>query len=202
MPPAPLDNLDQPAYWDDRYRRGDTPWDRGTHSPALEDALRRLPPPGRVLVPGCGVGHDVRFLAVCGWQAVGIDFSSAAIAEARRRGGPEGAVYEEGDFFALPQRLAGSFDLVWEHTCFCAIPPERREDYVRAAYGALRPGGKLLGVFFLRTGPDDPPPYSFTLEELDSYFGCRFLLEAEWLPSHCYPGREGEEILRLFARKD
>ncbi|QSR84108.1 methyltransferase domain-containing protein [Methylacidimicrobium sp. B4] len=196
---APLDN---PDYWNSRYRQGDAPWNRGSHSPALEEALLRLSRPGRALIPGCGCGHDVRLLATRGWEAVGIDFAPEALAQARRHGEPANLAYEEADFLTLPDWLRGAFDLVWEHTCFCAIPPERRHDYVRSAHGALRPGGKLLGVFFLRTGPLDPPPYCFTLEELDFFFGSHFLLEAEWLPGQCYPGREGEEILRLFSRKD
>ena len=199
MPAAPLDN---PDYWNTRYRQGDAPWNRETPSPALEESLLLLSTPGRALVPGCGYGHDARLLAERGWEAVGLDFAPHALAEARNRGIPEGVEYEEADFLALPERLSGAFDLVWEHTCFCAIPPERRHDYVRSAHQALKPGGKLLGIFFLRTGPLDPPPPCFTIEELDSYFRSLFLLEAEWLPGSCYPGREGEEILQLFIRKD
>ncbi|WP_018290492.1 methyltransferase domain-containing protein [Verrucomicrobium sp. 3C] len=199
MPAAPLDN---PAYWESRYRMGDAPWNRGIPSPALEEALLRLSRTGRVLVPGCGHGHDVRLLAEHGWDAVGIDFAPIALAEARSHGDHPRVEYENADFLALPEKLSGAFDLIWEHTCFCAIPPERREDYVRSAHRALRPGGKFLGIFFLATGPLEPPPYSFTLDELDSFFSPRFLIEAEWLPSCCYPGREGEEILRLLTRKD
>ena len=168
----------------------------------MEEALPRLVRPGRALVPGCGCGHDVRLLAARGWEVMGIDFAPSALAKARSYGGPGKMAYEEADFFALPQKHSGTFDLVWEHTCFCAIPPERREEYVRSAHRALQPGGKLLGVFFLRTGPLDPPPYCFTIEELGSFFTSRFRVEAEWLPGRCYPGREGEEILLLFARKD
>lgn len=199
MSAAPLDNA---HYWETRYRRGDAPWNRGAPSPALEEALLRLPPPGRALVPGCGHGHDARLLAEHGWQVVGIDFAPTAIAAAQSLGGGPLVEYEEADFLALPEKFAGTFDLVWEHTCFCAIPPERRPHYVRSAYRALKPGGKLLGVFFLETGTPDPPPYCFMPEELDSHFSSHFVVEAEWLPSRCYPGREGEEVLRLLTRND
>lgn len=199
MPAAPLDN---PNYWEHRYRQGDAPWNRGTHSPALEEGLLRLPKPGRALIPGCGYGHDVRLLAERGWEAVGIDFAPAALAEARRRGGSGSVAYEEVDFFRLPEKFCGAFDLICEHTCFCAIPPERRPDYVRSARRALKPGGKLLAIFFLAASPPDPPPHCFTLEELDAFFSSGFVVEGEWLPSIYYPGREGEEIVRLFVRKD
>lgn len=198
----PAVSLDNPAYWDKRYRQGDAPWNRGVHSPALEETLSRLSRRGRALVPGCGQGHDARFLAEQGWEVVGIDFAPAALAEARSREGTPRVGYEEADFLALSEKFSGTFDLIWEHTCFCAIPPERRSDYVQSAHRALKPGGKLLGIFFLQTGPLDPPPHCFTLVELDRFFSSHFQVEAEWLPGRCYPGREGEEIVRLFGRKD
>ncbi|MGD9896539.1 MAG: methyltransferase domain-containing protein [Candidatus Methylacidiphilaceae bacterium] len=199
MPEAPLND---PRYWENRYLQGDSPWNRGGPSPALEEALSHFSRPGRVLVPGCGHGHDARLLAEHGWDVVGIDFAPSALAAARSHASGPRIAYMEADFLALPEKLSGAFDLIWEHTCFCAIPPERRQDYVRSAHRALRPGGKLLGVFFLDTGPPDPPPHCFTTDELDLFFSTDFLVEAEWLPSRCYPGREGEEILRIFLRKD
>lgn len=171
-------------------------------SPALEEALWRIPKRGRALVPGCGYGYDARLLADHGWEVVGIDFSPAAVAEAQSRSGGPRVEYETVDFLALPEKFTEAFDLIWEHTCFCAIPPQRRQDYVRSARRALKAGGKFLGVFFLETGPSDPPPYCFAPHELDSFFTSDFLLEAEWLPSRCYPGREGEEIVRLLIRND
>ncbi|VVM06127.1 methyltransferase domain-containing protein [Methylacidimicrobium tartarophylax] len=199
MSAAPLDD---PAYWESRYRLGDAPWNRGMPSPALEESLLRFSRPGRVLVPGCGHGHDVRLLAKHGWEVVGIDFAPAALAEARSQEDHPRVEYQNADFLALPEKFSGAFDLVWEHTCFCAIPPERRPDYVRSVRRALKPGGKLLGIFFLATAPPEPPPHCFTLDELDLFFSSDFVVEAEWLPSCCYPGREGEEILRLLARKE
>jgi hypothetical protein len=44
-----------------------------------------MPPPrGRVAVPGCGRGHDARFLASHGYETVGFDFAAPAVDEARR----------------------------------------------------------------------------------------------------------------------
>ena len=46
--------------WNERYRTEDTPWDKGKPAPGLVDwlAKRQMSPNNRVLVPGCGKGHD------------------------------------------------------------------------------------------------------------------------------------------------
>jgi len=48
------------CYWQGRYREGSTGWDRGVPSPTLEGWLRDgTLAPCRILVPGCGRGHEV-----------------------------------------------------------------------------------------------------------------------------------------------
>jgi methyl halide transferase len=51
--------------WESAYVLGETPWDKGFASPPLSWFLQlgQWLPAGRVLVPGCGRGHDVRLLA-------------------------------------------------------------------------------------------------------------------------------------------
>lgn len=191
-----------PTDWEDRYRTGDTPWEKGAPSPGLVDYLATHPLRGSVLVPGCGFGHDVRAIAATAEQVIGIDIARSAIDGARRipRAGNES--YELADLFNLPARMRGAFDWVWEHTCFCAIDPSQRKAYVEAVAGALKPGGKLLAIFYLDPGndsPDEGPPFEVSIAELDALFLPRFDLLDEWLPARAYPGREGREWMRLFA---
>ncbi len=192
-----------PTDWEDHYRRGETPWEKGGPSPGLVEFLAAETIRGRVLVPGCGFGHDVRALAASADEVVGIDIAASAITGAKKfpRVGQER--YESADLFALPADLRGSFDLVWEHTCFCAIDPSLRPAYVEAVAGALKPEGKLLAIFYLDPGndsPDEGPPFEVSMAELDRLFLPRFKLEREWLPQRAYQGREGREWMRLLAR--
>lgn len=193
-----------PTDWEAQYQKGETPWDKGGPSPGLLDALAVEPLRGRVLVPGCGAGHDVRAIAPQAEEVIGIDIAPSAIEVARRfpRVGREH--YEHADLFSLPAEMRGSFDWVWEHTCFCAIDPTMRKAYVEAVAGALRPGGKLLAVFYLDPGnasPDEGPPFEVSVAELDRLFLPRFTLIREWLPLHAYPGREGREWMRILTVK-
>ena len=197
--------------WDACYRANDTPWDKGAPAPPL---LEWLEQPGHrfdgdVVVPGCGLGHDVRAIAATGQarQVCGLDFSPAALAKARQCSPASVESYVEANLFTLPPELCGRFDWVFEHTCFCAIDPSRRTEYVRAVAQALRAGGHLLAVFYLRPWEDGKPmppgggpPFGAAVPELDALFAGQFNLLEEATPTRAYPGREGRELIRLYCK--
>lgn len=188
--------------WDARWTSGDTPWDMDGPAPPLVNAVARgvLTAPARVLAPGCGSGHDVRFLAARGFDVTGIDISPTALAKARELAASEGvrAEFLAADLFALPPELSG-FDVVWEHTCFCAIDPARRDDYVRAVADALRPGGRLAGLFF-DIRPEEGPPFGTTAAEIAHRFGARFRIESIAPAADSHPARLGRELFAVMTR--
>lgn len=196
--------------WEKRYQEGDTPWDKGAPHPALASVVADVPElRGRVLVPGCGLGYDMRALldASAVEEVVGIDVADSAVAAARKNlAGCENLRVEKADLFALGRDHARAYDAVWEHTCFCAIDPARRNAYVNAVADALRLGGHLIGVFYLNPWDTEEenrtlgPPYACPLEELDRRFATRFEIVRVWDPPATFPGREGREQLRLLRR--
>lgn len=188
--------------WDERWRDGNTPWDMGHATPVLVDAVERgLVEPCRVLVVGCGAGHDARFLAERGFDVVAVDHSSSAVEHARDLAEQAGVglAIVEADLFDLPADLGG-FDLVFEHTCFCAIDPLRRDEYVDAVAAVLRPGGRLLGVFFdIHT--EEGPPFGASHAELEHRFGRRFDLVTLEPATKSHEKRAGKELVGLFERR-
>ena len=102
-----------------RWARG---WDRGV-GPEIVDLVesgRLTPstlPPGRAVDLGCGTGANTLFLADHGFDAVGVDFSSAAIEQAERAARDRGlrgrTRFVVGDVTAerIPG-VDGPFDLV------------------------------------------------------------------------------------------
>ena len=188
--------------WDEAYQRRETPWEKGKPHPALVDFLAENGPlGGEILVPGCGSGHDVRALSTPENHAVGIDLAPSAVAKANARPKVGNEEYELGDFFALPVEWNGRFDVVFEHTCFCAIDPARRDDYVKAVVRLLAPGGRFLAIFFLNPDNDGGgPPFPVDRQELDDRFGLHFTLEREWIPARTHPGREGRELMRVLVK--
>lgn len=195
--------------WEDRYQKGDMPWEKGEAAPPLVELLDQLAAGewggGPVVVPGCGLGHDVRALAGRGIPAVGVDISPTAVARARAFSQVGGEIYETGDFLDPAWRDGRRFSAVWEHTCFCAIDPADRRRYAEAVAAVLPEGGLLAGVFYLN--PYDPgaeacgPPYEVTLEELEGLFAPWFERVAGWVPQRAFPGREGREWVGVFRKK-
>jgi methyl halide transferase len=188
--------------WESRYRLADTPWEKGAAAPPLLGWLKRNPMNGRVLVPGCGSGHDVRAIARAGADPLGMDIAPSAIrrAESFPRAGSE--TYRLGDFFSLPPEFTGGFDWLFEHTCFCAIDPALRCDYVASAAAGLKPRGKILAIFYRDPGGEDGPPFGVSRGELDALFGDRFECLDEFTPAVAFPGRENRELVRVLQRRD
>jgi SAM-dependent methyltransferase len=98
----------------------------------------------------CHIGTDTISLARLGARMTGLDFSPAAITEARRLAERAGAEvpFVEADVYDAVDRLgAGAFDLVFTGIgALCWLPDVRR--WAGVVANLLRPGGRL----FLREG--------------------------------------------------
>lgn len=192
-----------PDFWDDLYARGGDGWELGAPAPPLAEffATARLDG-ARVAVPGCGRGHDVRFLASLGYDAVGFDFSSAALTAARGLAAREGSAarFDDRDVFTLGRELPHAFDGVWEYTCFCAIDPARRAEYVASLAGTVRPGGWLLGCFFPLRGNPAGPPFPVSMDEVRRVLRPAFRIERAFPPLRSVRGRQGRECVVLARR--
>jgi methyl halide transferase len=71
--------------WNERSVLGDTPWDKGAPAPPLLSWIARYGPLIRV-VPGCGLGHDVRAIAKTSPDArvLGLDLAPEALVQAKK----------------------------------------------------------------------------------------------------------------------
>ena len=195
--------VSRPDFWDALYAAGGDGWELGAAAPPLVDVVERTPPPrGRVAVLGCGRGHDARLLAARGYEVVGYDFSTAAVEAARALAPRDGlnVRFEQRDIFTLGRDEAHAFDGVWEYTCFCAIDPTRRDEYVRTVASILRPGGWLLACFFPLRGGSAGPPFPVTRAEVRRRFAGSFRFERAQPPLRSARGRQGREWLVLARR--
>lgn len=188
--------------WNECYATGNIPWEKGFATPVMEEILARHPElfhnEATILVPGCGTGHDARRLAELGMQVTAIDLAPLAIERARQLD-PNGSVqYLQADLFQLPEEWRGRFDAVWEHTCFCALPPERRKDYIASMTSVLKPGGRIFGVFFINPEMDEGetgPPFGIEAEELRTLWNTAGMQwQDTWVPQTGYEGRIGREL--------
>jgi hypothetical protein len=153
--------------WDEKYQRGDSPWDKGAPSPPMKQYLERHAVRGRALVPGCGRGHEVALAAEHGLDATGLDIAPTAVAEAQEKYPQLADRFVTGSLFDPPQDFYSAFDVVLEHTCLCALPPSLRPKYRQGIDLTLRRGGLLIGVWYINPnlGPgEEGPPYPFSVQ--------------------------------------
>lgn len=190
----------KPAFWNQRYRREETPWVLNKVPNALRSFLKRTKTRGRVLIPGCGTHHEaIQAFRTAGFDVIAIDFSAVAIAEtaeALGRSGTAGLI--QGDFFK--HNFPKPFNLIYERTFLCAMHPRRWPRYAKRAAELLQPGGKLVGVFFYGTDPE-PPPYPLTEARAQEIFGRYFGLVRDAKVSDSVPMFAGMERWQEWERQ-
>lgn len=204
--------LSPEARWEYLYQHGGDGWEMGKATPPLVRYLTAHPPlrGERSLVVGCGRGHEALLLARLGppeSQVVGIDIAPAAVAIATRQAAAEGlsdrVTFLQQDLFGWPTSDAsqrGQYDLVVEHNCFCAIEPHRRDEYVQAVAALLRPGGRLVGLFYTHDYPGGPP-YAARAEEIRTRLRSTFEITYEEVPADSAITRAGQELLVQAVRR-
>lgn len=200
----PLAEADNEKFWNDIYQSGEAGWELGEPAQPLQSLAAQLKlARSKVLVLCAGSGHDAAFFAKAGHMVTAVDMSAEAVDRmAKNYGDLKGMEFVKSDIFRLedhPEIVPQSYDLVFEHTCFCAINPERRQELVRTWDKYLKPGGHLLGVFFVmdkRTGP----PFGATEWELRERLRKKFdfLYWTRW--RHSIERRKNRELV-VYAKK-
>jgi hypothetical protein len=162
-----------------------------------------------MIVLGAGRGHDAREFARWGFQVTAVDFSPHAVREMQRLATPDAPIeILQSDIFTLPPAFDHSFDYVLEYTCFCAIDPQRRDEYADLVARLLRSpdprSGKNGGIYIDLAFPLDArkggPPFAVSLPEILVLFNKRgFTLLERRTPSDSVQQRRGLEELLIFA---
>ncbi len=169
----------QPDFWSQRYASGRTPWQLDYVPKQLDAFIRALPVGARVLIPGCGGDwRTIRAFREAGHNVTAIDFSPVAVEQAGKALGEFEVIL--GDFFTYD--FAKRFDIVYERTFLCSLPPRFWKNYVTRVAQLLQPKGTLVG-FFLYGEESDPPPYPLSEATARELFTGRFqLVRAEAVP--------------------
>lgn len=156
------------------YRDGKPPWDTDVSPPELtalvsgEAALS----PGRALDLGCGTGTNAVYLAQNGWEVTGVDLIDDAIDQSRRKAAGAGMPVQflAGDVTRLDALdVSGPFDLFFDLSCYCGIPPHRRDAYAEGLTRRAAPGARLL-MFGYGFGVFDDDYTGVTADELRDRF--------------------------------
>ena len=196
-------------FWQERFEKKETSWDRGSASPQLLAWLDSGDlQPCRIAVPGCGSGWEVAELARRHFDVTGIDYTAAAVERTRAllHGRSLSAEVIQAD--VLRYQPDESFDAIYEQTCLCAIHPDFWFQYARQLRAWLKPGGSLWVLFMQMIRPAASeqglvvgPPYHCDINAMRALFP-----EREWVwpkPPYAkvpHPGLAHELGLRLVRR--
>ncbi|RZC66102.1 hypothetical protein C5167_009787, partial [Papaver somniferum] len=137
--------------WEKCWEQGDTGWDLGQPTPVVLQLFEKETlPKGRVLVPGCGAGHDVVAIANPERYVVGLDILETAIKRAREisSSSPSAKCFEfvEADFFT------------WHRT---------RASRGTRMHELLKPDGELITLMYPTTDPDGGPPFKVSVADFE-----------------------------------
>ena len=186
------------AFWDQRFAQQFMPWDQGGVPIELYRMVQAAPTPRRTLIPGCGLGHEVRCLAQAGWDVTAIDFSHVAVATARTALGEFAEHVQEADFFTYTP--SQSIELIYERAFLCALPRARWSTVVQRYAELLMPGGVLAGYFFYDDGPKGPP-FGADRATLDAMMAPYFALIDEAPAEQSIPVFAGKERWQRWERR-
>ncbi|KAG0338767.1 hypothetical protein BG004_007090 [Podila humilis] len=196
--------------WNELWRRDIHPWDNEVPSPALVEVIEQkpikdqIPKTGNVLVPGCGRGVDVFYLGNPNRKAYGLDISPIAVQQCKdirtKKGIPESqAEFIDGDFFNF-ETPTGGFQLIYDYTFFCAIPPELRTAWGARMAEITSKDGILITLMFPIGTHTTGPPFAVSVDSyhsvLDSNFDCLLVDDCTSIEA-----RAGKEKIGIWRRK-
>ena len=193
-----------PEYWEKSYQSGDMGWDLGGPTPIFDDWIQYQPDSLSICILGAGNGWDAINFAEKGHNVTAVDFAESAIVNmntlARERGVQINLIHS--DIFEFRKLFSHTFDIVLEYTCFCAIDPARRMDYVKMTNTILKPDGKLVGLLFPidKNINDGGPPFAVDLDSTISIFSKYFILDTKEIPSRSIERRNGREVFVIFKK--
>jgi hypothetical protein len=195
--------IQKPQFWENIYStEGNPNWNLQEPARVLKEMLPKLKlPKSRILVLGGGEGHDAAFFAEAGHLVTVVDFSKVGI----QRGSDKyrhlsNLTFLQQDIFTLDHTWDHSFDLIFEHACFCAVPTQKRKALVDLWARLLHEQGQLMGVFFVmlkRSGP----PYGASEVELKDYIEKKFQTLVWQRYRNSIERREGRELYVLGQKR-
>lgn len=170
------DNLSKQAFWKERYTTNQLTWDIGSATPFLANFLQnnQFLRNKKICVLGCGMGHDVIEFARYNNEVYAIDFVDDAINHLIhiKDSGNYNIIPKLMDIFDLNKVYNSYFDVVYEYTCYCAIPLEKRGDYRKIVYDILCDKGMYLGILFPvgKKKSEGGPPFGVDIENTKEKF--------------------------------
>jgi SAM-dependent methyltransferase len=166
--------MSDPIHWQERYEKGETPWETNQPSSELqrvlaETALRPCP----AVELGCGTGASAVWLAQQGFAVTALDLSPRAIERARQRANAASVSvhFLVADVLDPPAELAGPFDFFFDRGCYHVVRREDPQAYLATLRRLTHPGTMGLVLAGNAREPHTPGPPVVSEQEIRSELG-------------------------------
>lgn len=163
--------------------------------------LARLPPGGRILDAGCGVGRDTLAFAERGFAVTAFDGSAEMVRLTTERVGGRVAAVRQLRFEDVA--WCAEFDGIWACASLLHVPSSEFPDIVSRLAAALRPDGVCYMSFKHGSGERIVEGRLFSDHTKKSLRAAlrttEFALSEAWLTDDVRPGRSGQRWLNAIA---
>lgn len=201
-----MSEFSKAEFWSNRYINHETGWDEGKPHDCwvkLAESFSEDQKQKTALVVGAGRGHDAHFLAPFFKKMIAVDFSPEAQKEFKKTYPDSKVEYHLKDVLQGLDNLQA--DVVFEHTCLCAIDYKRRAEYFATLTKLLPKGGIYHAVLFTKANEPkegNTPPFTTPLTQVTDFLTkSNFtVLETKALDVS-FENREGYEECYLKAVK-
>lgn len=194
----------KPEYWEKSYKSGEMGWDIGGPTPIFTNWINSQTEPQSICILGAGNGWDALYFAELGHRVTAVDFAESAVINMKDSAAKRGLKLDilHVDIFELDKIFSNSFDIVLEYTCFCAIDPEKRNDYIHLVNHLLNPSGNFVGLLFPidKDINDDGPPYGVDINTTLKSFAKYFTLVKKEMSTLSIERRKGREIFIILKK--
>ncbi len=194
----------KPEYWEKAYQSADMTWDLGEPTPVFNQWINSERNTLSICVLGAGNGWDALNFAKKGHHVTAVDFAFSAIKNMRQMAEILAVELDllHSDIFNIGKSYHDAFDIVLEYTCYCAIDPGRRIDYINLVDRILKPEGRLVALFFPldKELNDDGPPFGVNLNSTLNMFSKKFTLNKKEIPNLSIKRRIGREMFVILNK--
>lgn len=146
-----------PKEFEERYKKGDLPWDSGRYDSSLKEVIDDYSiTPCPLLELGAGTCTNAIWLAKQGFNVTAIDVSSTAVETARKKVAEAGVTVDVIRADVLTDDLPkGPFTLIFDRGCFHSLgSAENKSRLVRIIHDRLEHDGYWFSIIGSTDGPD------------------------------------------------
>lgn len=181
-------------YWQERWKQEETGFHQNEVNPYLRQYWQELhlARGSDVFVPLCGKSRDMLWLSEQGHSVLGVESSDIAVQAFFRENGytPHHVAREKfdcynaggiqilcGDFFDLSKHDLAKVSAVYDRASLIALPPEKRERYVRWLLNILPPATQILLITVDYDQQEMAgPPFSVSADEVEALYHGQFTI--------------------------